>query len=75
MEIKWGTDLQKISLKDLGTWLKEHRSLEKVDDPEVFHLWGTVFGYAKLLKLAEAQDMTVRPTVLERDANYEIVSK
>lgn len=74
MEIKWGDDLSEISIEDLEKWIESHRYLEYSLDPETLGLWGSVFGYAWLSKIASKQNKVVEPRILAKNVAFKLVS-
>ena len=75
MEIKWGSDLSQIPINDLEDWISSHRYLEYSQDPETLGLWGSVFGYAWLCKIASKQNLEIEPTILAKDVEFKLVAK
>lgn len=75
MEIKWGDDLSKIKDEDLEHWIESNRYLEYSQDPETLGLWGSVFGYAWLKKIANRQNSRLETTILAKDVEFKIVPK
>lgn len=72
-EIRVGTDLSKYSKEQLEKWLNDNKGVHKEPELLPYLIHSTVFGYLKLLIIAEEHGLVVRPSTLEIDRSYELV--